>query len=113
MVFAKLVVEVRRRKCAARGIEKPIVWPRWQATMQVEEAAEYLYEHGVPSYAYLPDERSRSRCWAPPIQVGSRRRRDLRPRPSGKAGPARAGPAFGNAWDKGGRGQHAAPARRS
>ncbi len=36
---------------AARGIDKPIV--AWLAgDVQVEAAAEYLYEHGVPSYAH-------------------------------------------------------------
>ncbi|MGO4155688.1 acetate--CoA ligase family protein [Cupriavidus sp. YAF13] len=50
MVFAKLVVEVKE-EMAARGIEKPIV-ASLAGDVQVEEAAEYLYEHGVPSYAY-------------------------------------------------------------
>ncbi|MGO4330524.1 acetate--CoA ligase family protein [Cupriavidus sp. 2TAF22] len=50
MVFAKLVVEVKQ-EMAARGIEKPIV-ASLAGDVQVEEAAEYLYEHGVPAYAY-------------------------------------------------------------
>ncbi|MCG5258977.1 CoA-binding protein [Cupriavidus gilardii] len=50
MVFAKLVVEVKE-EMAARGIEKPIV-ASLAGDVQVEEAAEYLYQHGVPAYAY-------------------------------------------------------------
>jgi acetyl coenzyme A synthetase (ADP forming)-like protein len=50
MVFAKLVIEVKE-EMAARGIEKPIV-ASLAGDVQVEEAAEYLYEHGVPAYAY-------------------------------------------------------------
>lgn len=50
MVFARLVVEVKQ-EMAARGIEKPIV-ASLAGDVQVEEAAEYLYEHGVPAYAY-------------------------------------------------------------
>lgn len=50
MVFAKLVIEVKE-EMAARGIEKPIV-ASLAGDVQVEEAAEYLYEHGVPAYSY-------------------------------------------------------------
>lgn len=50
MVFAKLVVEVKD-EMKALGIEKPIV-ASLAGDVQVEEAAEYLYEHGVPAYAY-------------------------------------------------------------
>ncbi|AQH02075.1 CoA-binding protein [Burkholderia sp. KK1] len=50
MVFAKLVVEVKE-EMKALGIEKPIV-ASLAGDVQVEEAAEYLYEHGVPAYAY-------------------------------------------------------------
>lgn len=50
MVFAELVIEVKE-EMKARGIEKPIV-ASLAGDVQVEEAAEYLYEHGVPSYAY-------------------------------------------------------------
>ncbi|QSN63828.1 acetate--CoA ligase family protein (plasmid) [Caballeronia sp. M1242] len=50
MVFAKLVIEVKE-EMKARGIEKPIV-ASLAGDVQVEEAAEYLYEHGVPAYAY-------------------------------------------------------------
>ncbi|HEY4349690.1 MAG TPA: acetate--CoA ligase family protein [Paraburkholderia sp.] len=50
MVFAKLVIEVKE-EMKAKGIEKPIV-ASLAGDVQVEEAAEYLYEHGVPAYAY-------------------------------------------------------------
>jgi len=50
MVFGKLVVEVID-EMKAKGIEKPIV-ASLAGDVQVEEAAEYLYDHGVPSYAY-------------------------------------------------------------
>jgi len=50
MVFAKLVVEVVD-EFRARGIEKPIV-ASLAGDVQVEEAAEHLYDHGVPAYAY-------------------------------------------------------------
>lgn len=50
MTFAKLVVEVKQ-EMAAKGIEKPIV-ASLAGDVQVEEAAEYLYAHGVPAYAY-------------------------------------------------------------
>ncbi|HTJ89979.1 MAG TPA: acetate--CoA ligase family protein [Acidocella sp.] len=50
MVFAKLVVEVVE-EFRAKGIEKPIV-ASLAGDVQVEEAAEFLYEHGIPSYAY-------------------------------------------------------------
>lgn len=50
MVFAKLVVEARD-EMRAKGIEKPIV-ASLAGDVQVEEAAQYLYEHGIPAYAY-------------------------------------------------------------
>jgi acetyl coenzyme A synthetase (ADP forming)-like protein len=50
MVFAKLVAEVKN-EMKAKGIEKPIV-ASLAGDVQVEEAAEYLYQHGVPAYAY-------------------------------------------------------------
>ena len=50
MVFAKLVIEVKE-EMKAKGIEKPIV-ASLAGDVEVEEAAEYLYRHGVPSYAY-------------------------------------------------------------
>jgi len=50
MVFAKLVVEVVT-EMKAKGIDKPIV-ASLAGDVQVEEAAEYLYQHGIPAYAY-------------------------------------------------------------
>jgi len=50
MVFAKLVSEVVA-EFKARGIEKPIV-ASLAGDVQVEEAAEYLFDHGVPAYPY-------------------------------------------------------------
>jgi acyl-CoA synthetase (NDP forming) len=50
MVFARLVVEVRD-EMRALGIEKPIV-ASLAGDVQVEEASAYLYEHGIPAYAY-------------------------------------------------------------
>ena len=50
MVFAKNVIEVIE-EMKAKGIEKPIV-ASLAGDVEVEEAAEYLYEHGVPAYAY-------------------------------------------------------------
>ncbi len=35
----------------AKGIAKPIV-ASLAGDVQVEEAAEYLYDHGIPAYAY-------------------------------------------------------------
>ncbi len=50
MVFARLVVEVRD-EMRAQGIDKPIV-ASLAGDVEVEEAAEYLYDHGIPAYAY-------------------------------------------------------------
>ena len=50
MVFAKIMVEVVD-EMRAKGIEKPIV-ASLAGDVQVEEAAEYLYAHGIPAYAY-------------------------------------------------------------
>jgi acetyl coenzyme A synthetase (ADP forming)-like protein len=50
MVFAKLVVEVVE-EMKAKGIQKPIV-ASLAGDVQVEEAAEHLYDHGIPAYAY-------------------------------------------------------------
>jgi acetyl coenzyme A synthetase (ADP forming)-like protein len=50
MVFAKLLVEVRD-EMKAKGIEKPIV-ASLAGDVEVEEAAEYLYQRGIPAYAY-------------------------------------------------------------
>ncbi|HUN48866.1 MAG TPA: acetyl CoA synthetase, partial [Stellaceae bacterium] len=50
MVFAKLVSEVVA-EFKAKGISKPIV-ASLAGDVQVEEASEYLYDHGIPAYPY-------------------------------------------------------------
>jgi acetyl coenzyme A synthetase (ADP forming)-like protein len=50
MVFAKLMVEVVEQM-RAQGIHKPVV-ASLAGDVEVEEAAEYLYQHGIPAYAY-------------------------------------------------------------
>jgi acetyl coenzyme A synthetase (ADP forming)-like protein len=50
MVFAKLVVEVVE-EMKAKGISKPVV-ASLAGDVQVEEAAEYLFAHGIPAYPY-------------------------------------------------------------
>jgi acetyl coenzyme A synthetase (ADP forming)-like protein len=50
MVFARLMVEVVQQM-GAKGIEKPVV-ASLAGDVEVEEAAEFLYQHGIPAYAY-------------------------------------------------------------
>jgi acetyl coenzyme A synthetase (ADP forming)-like protein len=50
MVFAKLMAEVVA-EMRAKGFEKPVV-ASLAGDVEVEEAAEYLYQHGIPAYAY-------------------------------------------------------------
>src|SRR5258705_1198758 len=50
MVFARLMVEVVA-EMRAKGFEKPVV-ASLAGDVEVEEAAEYLYQHGIPAYAY-------------------------------------------------------------
>ncbi|MDQ2734425.1 MAG: acetate--CoA ligase family protein, partial [Pseudomonadota bacterium] len=50
MVFARIMVEARD-EMRAKGIDKPIV-ASLAGDVEVEEAAQYLYEHGIPAYAY-------------------------------------------------------------
>jgi acetyl coenzyme A synthetase (ADP forming)-like protein len=50
MVFAKLMVEVVDQM-KAKGILKPVV-ASLAGDVEVEEASEYLYQHGIPAYAY-------------------------------------------------------------
>ena len=50
MTFAKLMVEVVD-DMKAKGIAKPVV-ASLAGDVEVEEAAEYLYAHGIPAYAY-------------------------------------------------------------
>ena len=53
MVFAKLVVEVVD-EMKAKGIHKPIV-ASLAGDVEVEEAAEYLFQHGIPAYPYTTE----------------------------------------------------------
>jgi acyl-CoA synthetase (NDP forming) len=50
MVFAKLMAEVKD-EMAAKGIVKPMV-ASLAGDVEVEEASQYLYDHGIPAYAY-------------------------------------------------------------
>jgi acyl-CoA synthetase (NDP forming) len=50
MVFARLMVEVVQ-DMRTKGVEKPVV-VSLAGDIEVEEAAEYLYQHGIPAYAY-------------------------------------------------------------
>ena len=50
MVFANLVVEVID-EMKAQGIHKPVV-ASLAGDVQVEEAAEHLFQHGIPAYPY-------------------------------------------------------------
>ncbi len=50
MVFAKLVAEVVE-EFRAKGIHKPVV-ASLAGDVEVEEAAEYLFDHGIPAYPY-------------------------------------------------------------
>ncbi len=50
MVFARLMVETIN-DMKAKGISKPVV-VSLAGDVEVEEAAEYLYAHGIPAYAY-------------------------------------------------------------
>jgi acyl-CoA synthetase (NDP forming) len=53
MVFAKTMVEVIE-EMRAKGIHKPIV-ASLAGDVQVEEAAEYLFDHGIPAYPYTTE----------------------------------------------------------
>src|SRR2546429_3107953 len=50
MVFARLVAQVVE-EMRAKGFVKPVV-ASLAGDVEVEEAAEYLYQHGIPAYAY-------------------------------------------------------------
>src|SRR4051812_49355751 len=50
MVFAKLMVEVVD-EMKAKGKMKPVV-ASLAGDVEVEEASQYLYDHGIPAYAY-------------------------------------------------------------
>jgi acetyl coenzyme A synthetase (ADP forming)-like protein len=53
MVFANLVVEVVE-EMKAKGIVKPIV-ASLAGDVQVEEAADFLFQHGIPAYPYTTE----------------------------------------------------------
>src|SRR3989442_6158856 len=50
MTFARIIVEAHD-EMRAKGIEKPMV-ASLAGDVEVEEASQYLYEHGIPAYAY-------------------------------------------------------------
>ena len=50
MVFAKNMVEVKK-EMEAKGFVKPMV-ASLAGDVEVEEAAEYLYQHGIPAFPY-------------------------------------------------------------
>src|SRR5437762_2875957 len=50
MVFARKMVEVKK-EMEAKGFVKPMV-ASLAGDVEVEEAAEYLYQNGIPAYAY-------------------------------------------------------------
>jgi acyl-CoA synthetase (NDP forming) len=54
MVFAKLVAEVVE-EFKAKGIAKPIV-ASLSGDVEVEEASDYLYQHGVIAYPYTTEK---------------------------------------------------------
>ena len=53
MVFAKVVAEVVE-EYRAKGIDKPIV-ASLVGDVEVEEASQYLFDHGVPAYPYTTE----------------------------------------------------------
>jgi acyl-CoA synthetase (NDP forming) len=53
MVFAKKLIEVVD-EMRAKGIEKPIV-VSLAGDVEVEEASEYLFDHGIPAYPYTTE----------------------------------------------------------
>ncbi|HEY2864279.1 MAG TPA: acetate--CoA ligase family protein, partial [Casimicrobiaceae bacterium] len=53
MVFAKIMVEVVE-EMRGKGIAKPVV-ASLAGDVQVEEAAEYLFDHGIPAYPYTTE----------------------------------------------------------
>ena len=57
----------------AKGIEKPIV-ASLAGDVQVEEAAEYLFDHGIPAYPYSTE--MPVQVLGAKYQVGARRRLD-------------------------------------
>jgi acyl-CoA synthetase (NDP forming) len=54
MVFAKLVAEVVE-EYRAKGIHKPVV-ASLSGDVEVEEASDYLYHHGIVAYPYTTEK---------------------------------------------------------
>jgi acetyl coenzyme A synthetase (ADP forming)-like protein len=54
MVFAKLIAEVVE-EARANGIDKPVV-ASLAGDVEVEQASEYLYDHGIPAYPYTTEK---------------------------------------------------------
>src|SRR5271156_3570620 len=54
MVFAKLMVEVIE-DARRRGIDKPVV-ASLVGDIEVEQASEYLFDHGIPAYPYTTEK---------------------------------------------------------
>ena len=54
MVFAELVGRVVE-EARARGIDKPVV-ASLAGDTEVEQASEYLFDHGVPAYPYTTEK---------------------------------------------------------
>jgi acyl-CoA synthetase (NDP forming) len=53
MVFAKVVAEVME-EYRGKGIDKPVV-ASLAGDVEVEEASEFLFEHGVPAFPYTTE----------------------------------------------------------
>ena len=70
MVFANLVVEIVD-EMKAKGIHKPVV-ASLAGDVQVEEAAEYLFQHGIPGVSVFHGDAGRGA--GREIQMGARRR---------------------------------------
>jgi acetyl coenzyme A synthetase (ADP forming)-like protein len=54
MVFAKLATEIVE-EYRSRGVEKPIV-ASLVGDVEVEQASEYLFDHGIPAYPYTTEK---------------------------------------------------------
>jgi acetyl coenzyme A synthetase (ADP forming)-like protein len=54
MVFAKVIAEVVE-EYRAKGINKPVV-ASLAGDVEVEEASEYLFKHGIPAYPYTTEK---------------------------------------------------------
>jgi acyl-CoA synthetase (NDP forming) len=54
MVFARLASEAIE-EARARGIDKPVV-ASLVGDVEVEQACSYLFDHGIPAYAYTTEK---------------------------------------------------------